>query len=218
MNLFTEDPKFITEGLVGFELTIRSDNLNVTDAFREFVAPFQTRCGNIETAFDVAALSDVEEPLGLYLSCHGHTNESGIVDHFAITIRRKPSDPAPEEIVQTSKKLGGFENALKELIQAIGTQEIDARVSLEILVLKYKNWNPKVKKRRIPSVPGFTYIDEDLTFESAEKDSKVIISINKTGTYTFKVSTKSKVLLDSDYIDRISNQLWETAQLFFNKV
>src|SRR6266498_5612352 len=116
MDFFSETSD--ADGLIGLAITLRSKDLRFTDSFQELVSPFKSRCGGIETAFDLPFLSKTKPPLGVYCLCHGHIVENKL-QHFIITLRRKPKSEAPQEMAQTSDRLGGYPAGLSKVWSAL---------------------------------------------------------------------------------------------------
>lgn len=218
MRLFSEDVKeFAEEGVVGMELTIRSKSVRPTPALVALAEPFRDRCGDVETAFNIAALSEGKHPTGLYLMCHGHLHGDEPIDHFYITIKRRPSSNPPDEIVKTSAALGGYYKALDKLLAALDSQEIEASVSLAILIADSKKWAPLVKVRKLPAVDGFKFEESDLSFASNDGKCEVVISCGEYDKFSVEISDHLPITLDSNCLNNLGNQLWSKVSVFFRQ-
>jgi hypothetical protein len=216
MKFFAEAPDGVEQSLVGIEVALRFNALPFTDALRELVVPFYSRCGNVETAFDLALLSDVPPPFGLYCVCHGHVEESTL-RQLCLTIRRKPESPPPKFITETSSRVGGFPAGVSTLISALGTQHAKGRGTLLVVVTDPKRWPLKFRRRRTPTdIGGFRHEEEEVHFEHADQITDATVTfLPKDSSFSIKVSSPIETELDLTCFENASAQLWAKVQPLF---
>ena len=216
MDFFSEssDPN----GLVGLSITLRSKDLDFTPAFREFVLPFKSRCGEIETAFDLPFLSNTKPPLGVYCLCHGHIIENKL-RHFLISLRRKPKSEAPQGMIQASDKLGGYPVGLLRLWSALGEQEVNRRTSLKVAIVKPKRWPLKSVVQKMPiKVGGFRLEEQELRLKNAKLRTDAVITFSPSiSEYALEINSEVTEKFNPACFDEVGEQLWSKATSLFER-
>lgn len=216
MDFFSETSD--VDGLIGLTITLRSKDIQLTDSFQEFVAPFKSRCGEIETAFDFAFLSKTKPPLGVYCLCHGHIVENKL-QHFLMTLRRKPKSEAPQEMAQASDKLGGYPTGLSNVWSALGEQEVKWRVTLRAAVVKPKRWPLKFPVPNMRSSSGgFKLEEQELRFKNPKQKVTAVFTFTPNmREYAVEINSEAQARLGGACFDEAGEQLWNKVAALFGK-
>ena len=216
MDFFSETSD--ADGLIGLSITLRSKDIHLTDSFQNLVAPFKSRCGEVETAFDLAFLSKTKPPLGVYCLCHGHIVENKL-QHFLITLRRKPKNEAPQEMAQTSDKLGGYPAGLSAIWSALGGQEVKWRATLTTAIVKPKRWPLKFPAPNMRSSSrGFRLEEQELRFKNPkQKVSAAFTFTPNMREYAVEINSEAEARLGGACFDEAGEQLWNRLNALFAK-
>jgi hypothetical protein len=218
MVFFAESSKELKSGVVGFEITLVAKNLQLTSELREFVLPFKSRCGEIETAFDLSFISKKAHPLGVYVQCHGHIDGDRI-SHFILYLQRKPKSSPPPNLTQTSEKLGGYPSGLLNFFPIMGGQQTQCRASFKGLVIEPKSWPLKITRYKLSKKVGaFTLEQEEINFENKRDETKAVITFMPgESRYFLQIKSTVAVKLNDACFESASEQLWEKANSLFSK-
>jgi len=206
------------DGLIGLSLTLRSKDLEFTPAFREFVSPFKSKCGEIETAFDLTFLSKTKSPLGIYCFCHGHIIEDKL-RHFLISLRRKPKSEPPQEMIQASEKLGGYPGGLSNFFSALGEQEVTWGASLHVAILKPKRWPLKASFQKMPrNVGSFRARQQELRLKNAKLNVNAVLTLSPDITgFALEINSDEVASSNTACFDEVGEQLWSKAKSLFDR-
>jgi hypothetical protein len=210
MELFSEDFSKLTSG-IGMGIIFRSEEVPLTKELRNLVSPFETRCGD-NPAFDISLLSEKEYPFGLYLYCHGHLS-GDTMDHFQLSLARKPKKEAPPEFIEASRALGGIQNGMRQIFEALPKSQIEWQVSFDVGVIN----SALIPKKRSPrnKVDGLILNKEVLEYSLPPRDPEsdaVEITVNfDVSAKTAFIETKSTMTfsLKEGVFDEISARIWK---------
>lgn len=216
MDFFSETSD--TEGVIGLGITLRSRDLRLTDSFRELVSPFKSRCGEIEIAFDLAFLSKTKPPLGIYCICHGHIVEDKL-QHFLIALGRKPKSEAPQEMVHTSERLGGYPTGLPKVWSALEEQEVKWRATLKVAIAKPKRWPLKFPAPGLQrSAAGFKLEEQELRFKNTKENVSAVFTFTPNmREYALEINATVEARFDATCFNEVGEQLWSKASALFGK-
>jgi hypothetical protein len=217
MNFFAEVAEELESGVIGLDITLRSDEIPLTEAFRQLALPFKSKCGKIESAFDFGFLSDVEPPRGLHGVCHGHFEEK-MLSHFLVALRRKPDSKPPENLRKASEQIGG-KNGMLKILSALEEPDVNWRASLEAVVLSPKRWPLKIKKRKsAEKIGGFKMEQEEIRLKNLKNHTDTVITFRSDiSSYVIQIKSTIPAKLNNACFENVSEQLWDKVQALFLK-
>jgi len=220
MVFFEESGKeALKSGVIGFEINLVAKSLPASPAFRDFVLPFKSQCGPIETAFSFSLISKIAHPLGLYVWCHGHI-EGERLTRFILSLQRKPKSTPSSNLIQISDRLGGYPSGLSRLWPTMAEQQAEYRAEFTGMITEPRRWRLKIKRSKLPKkVAAFTLDQEEIHLQNPREKTDVLVTFfSAQSEYLLQIKSVLDLKLDEACFESASEQLWRKANsLFINK-
>ncbi|HSH38047.1 MAG TPA: hypothetical protein VK993_04610 [Chthoniobacterales bacterium] len=218
LTFFAEDPKRTAAAKlfgVRFECHLTTD-LAANDEASALLHRFRKRCGEVEQAFDLAFISTVESPFGLFCLVHAHVADDR-VSELSIRLGRKPPTEPPAAIAELDSAIGGFAQGWQRLMRVVAAQRASCDARLHVFVTK--NFVPpfRLRRRRAFRNDVFKLETEELEFSCSHSKNLEIAATFKRGApgTLLRIENTLDIEFTADFVEVISKRLFAECKPLF---